>query len=656
MKQSLIFKLALTNIKKNLKLIIPFTVTCIIATAMFFITATLSQNDSISNMHSGNTIHNFLFLGTIIIAIFTAVFLFYTYSFLIKRRQKELGLYNVLGMEKRHISKILTYETAIIGFAGTVLGILFGMVFGRLTFMVLIKISKSNIPIEYGISVPAIIITALLAFVIFSLIIINSLRQIHFLNPSQLMNESNRGEKEPKTKWIFAMLSILCICSGYIISFITKDIRNHNWAILTAVVLVAAGTYFLFIAGSITLLKLLKKNKKYYYKSNHFIAVSGMIYRMKQNAVGLANICILSTAVILLLSTTICMYAGTNDSINAQSEYDISLKQSGYYVDYGDIESQIDAVLDENNAHITSSSYSESISIYSNYSQNNFTTATSEEAPVCNVVMTTVDNFNALAKSNYILSDTQALVWTNLKNFDYPSIDIQGNHFDIGEVLTEIPSYDAITLTNQDIIFVVVKNHSVLDQLLNENELTSVTPIAVSNEYYGEWNYNLDVSDEVQLKIVEELKSVEPIQFMLINSKAETKYKTYEIYGGMFFVGAFLSILFIMATVLIIYYKQISEGYEDKRRFKTMKKIGLDNREITRSVKSQIITVFLLPLITAVVHVVAAFPIITKLLQMMYLSNITLFAVCTSITVAIFAVTYIIVYAITARTYYKIVE
>lgn len=306
-------RLAFDNIRKNARTYIPYILTCSFTIAMFYIMKSLSLNKGIENVQGGSTILTMFELGTYIIAIFVCIFLFYTNSFLMKNRKKEFGVFNILGMEKRHISKLVGFESlyaAVISFA---LGIFIGVILDKLMFILILKIMKSEIPLGFHISKGAILSTVILFGILFTLIFLNSLRMIHLSKPIELLKGGNTGEKEPKAKWLLALMGIICLGAGYYIAVTVKNPLKVLTLFFVAVILVIVGTYLIFTAGSIALLKILKANKKYYYKTNHFISVSGMIYRMKQNAVGLANICILSTMVLVTLSPTVAMIVGVED-------------------------------------------------------------------------------------------------------------------------------------------------------------------------------------------------------------------------------------------------------------------------------------------------------------------------------------------------------
>ena len=318
-------RLALSNLKKNSKTYIPYLLTCIITTAMFYIIYSLSTNEGLEHMVGGMEIKTLLRLGIIIISFFSTVFLFYTNSFLTKRRKKEFGLYNILGMEKKHIGKLIANECLITLICSLSLGLLAGISLDKVMFLIIGNILKTTIPFGFHISLKAIKATFLLFIFIHLLICLNSTRQIHISNPIELLNSSSVGEKEPKAKWFLTLIGILLLGIGYYISLTTTNPLGVFGLFFVAVICVIIGTYLLFITGSITILKMLKKNKRFYYKASHFISISGMIYRMRQNAAGLANICILSTMVLVTVSSTISLWGSIADLVNTRYPREIVL-------------------------------------------------------------------------------------------------------------------------------------------------------------------------------------------------------------------------------------------------------------------------------------------------------------------------------------------
>ncbi len=349
MNSSLYAKLAATNIRKNAKNYLPYILTCLITIMMFYMMCFLANNSALGSMAGGGSLSIILSLGTIVIGIFAVIFLFYTNSFLIKRRKKEIGLYNILGMEKKHIAKVLAFENLYVAIISLTLGLSFGILLSKLMVLTLGKLLNFKIAFGFEISEFALLTTLILFVVIFLLLLLSNLRQIHLANPIELLRGKQVGEKEPKTKWILALIGLACLSGGYYISVTTKSPLQALGLFFVAVILVIIGTYCVFTAGSIAILKILRKNKRYYYKANHFISVSGMIYRMKQNAVGLANICILSTMVLVMISSTVSLYIGFEDTL--RSMYPKNIAVSGYSISEEEARELTDVITEITNSH-----------------------------------------------------------------------------------------------------------------------------------------------------------------------------------------------------------------------------------------------------------------------------------------------------------------
>lgn len=658
-------KLAATNLKKNNKTYVPYIITCICTVMMFYMMYTLSVNEGLDKMKGGDSLKILLNLGNYVIGIFAVIFLTYTNSFLIKRRKKEFGLFNILGMEKRHLSIIMFYETIYVSIISLVIGILGGIALSKIMFLVLLKILDFQVQMGFFISINGIITSLLLFGGIFFFTLLNNMRQIHLANPIELLKGGNLGEKEPKTKWLLVLIGVLALGGGYYISLTTENPMKALYLFFVAVILVIIGTYCLFTAGSIALLKLLRKNKSYYYKTKHFISVSGMIYRMKQNAVGLANICILSTMVLVMLSTTVSLYVGMEDIIAERypRQIMITTKESSKESDTI-LSNRIEEVLKKNGVSPMNSINYLYFNVLATLEGTKFN-ANQEEIgqnfggdSFSYVTFIPLEDYNRVIGENNSLENNEILMYTSGR-YSFDNFTILDKTFQIKEKADK----KIIDLAGSNVYFnnyyVVVKDYGVLEELVAAfNEINFTNEDNYNNQtissYYG---FDTEANKEDVLKIYEELKndSDKLPTSTYVESSVDSKESFLALYGGLFFLGIFLGALFMMATILIIYYKQISEGYDDKERFQIMQKVGLSKEEVKKTIHSQVLTVFFLPLITAVIHIVFAFPVITRLLAMLNLTNVTLFGIFTGITILIFAIVYGIVYSITAREYYKIV-
>lgn len=667
MRNSFYFRLALTNIKKHARSYVPYIITCVITIAMFYIIKSLAFN--LDKNLSSITAATSMSLGSIVVAIFAIIFLFYTNSFLLKKRKKEFGLYNILGMEKKHMSALIATESLIISVISLVLGLIIGIALDKLIFMIVIKLLDGQSPLGFTIIPEAILHTVVLFCIIFAAILLNSVRIVYTTKTIDLLHGSNAGEKEPKTKWLLAILGVLCLCGGYTISIISKNPVSAIDLLFVAIVLVVIGTYFIFVAGITALLKLLRKNKGFYYKTSHFISVSGMIYRMKQNAVGLANICVLSTMVLVMVSTTSSLVIGMQDTINTISPYDYSISVADGKTNQ-QIKDDIKNTAADNNLKITKFVDYQYLEFNADLKYNNITASdysVESENPVGLIIVNQQD-YNMLTNSNVELSDEQVMMFYP-NSFPYSDLTIFDQRYKVKEsrkISDFIPGKNSIGYSIYDSYGIVVKDNSQLQQI--SKYYNSFYKNSETNEYnepnccFYECNFNVDADLKKQLEFNEIIKNSELYQGSYYHDSISSTFKSEilqvfrDTYSSLFFLGIFLSILFIMATILIIYYKQISESYDDKERYEIMQNVGMSHTEVKKTIRSQVLTVFFLPLIMAGVHVAFAFPIMSRVLSLLGLTNVTLYIICTVICFLVFALMYGIIFAVTSRLYYKTVN
>lgn len=643
-------KLAVTNIKNNGKTYVPFMLTAVLTVMMYYMMDTLARNDSIGNRN----VTTVLFLTIPVMTLFSLIFLFYTNSFLIRRRKKEIAVYNILGMGKGHIGRMLTVETLIIWAVSLVLGILGGMVFGKLMHLLLLRILQYDVGIRFHISLPSILYTAVLFTFIFFLTWLYNLFQVKLANPVELLRGGNVGEREPRTKWLLALVGVLAMGVGYYLAITTERPIDAIDTFIVAVVLVIIGTYCLFIAGSIAVLKALRKKKNFYYKANHFTAVSGMIYRMKQNAAGLANICILSTIVLVLISSTVSLYAGMEDILDQRFPYDYCITTADAS-DPATI-SSIDRIVEE---ELSARHVEEEDGMSYRYGA----TAVLRQSDTAFTNSQTVD---------YTVEDIQEMYFIPLEDYQ----KVQGDPTELApdEVIlfvTDEGSYgrDTITVNGKELKVVKeLKDFRLEDKsvarvvtgwYLIMPDVQSILDMGVVNGALQYSTYfDMGGSREDCLAAVQSIadRVGREVPGAVCENRELSRENFFSLYGSLFFIGLYLGSMFLIATVLIIYYKQISEGYDDRERYQIMQKVGMGKREVRRSIRSQVLLVFFLPLVAAVIHIAVAFNVIDKLLAMLGLVNTPLFLACTAATVLVFAVFYVMVFAVTAREYYKIVN
>lgn len=657
-------KLAFSNLKKNSKTYIPYLFTCCMTVMMFYIMKSLSQNPGIEQLIGDKTLYMILNLGSYVVGLFSFIFLFYTNSFLMKSRQKEFGVFHILGMEKRHLAKVILLESIFVMGISLSVGIIFGIALDKAMFLVIAKMVGASIPLGFFISGKVIRTTVIFFLLLFSIILLKSVTMLRISNPVELLHGGNKGEKEPKTRWILAILGVVGMAAGYYIALTTKNPVASINSFFIAVILVILSTYLVFMAGSIALLKLLKRNKSYYYKTTHFISVSGMIYRMKQNAVGLANICVLSTMVLVMVSTTTSMMVGFKDILMTRYPSEIAVYSDEVEESHNkEIVDMVTQLRNEFELPVENEIKYSYLSVAAIRRGDVFITTPEDVYPgemqnVSMVAFTTLEDYNAIMGESKTLGENEVFVYSNRDRFSEDTLHILNKEYKVagvldsmyenGEMASNILSTLSVVLPDMDALkeinILVQKQHSDLglgDQLMHF--------------YYG---FDTSATTDTEARFYSQLKTnLSELGYHAYSEDREgNRAGMLGVYGGLFFLGIFLGVLFIMATVLIIYYKQISEGYEDRERFAIMQKVGLNQSEVKSAIRSQVLTVFFLPLVVAGIHLMAAFPVISKLLSLLNMQNTTLYIGCAVTCFAIFALVYIGIYSLTAKTYYKIVS
>lgn len=660
MTKGFFLKLAADNIKKNRKTYIPYILTCILTISMYYIVRSLSLNPGIEKMVGSTTLAYLMFLGSQIVALFAFIFLFYTNSFLVKRRRKEFGVFNVLGMDKRHLSIVLGWETLYVALISLAAGLAFGIALDKAMFLAIGKVLNAEIVLGFFIAPKAIAAVIKLFSVIFVLIWLNAVFQIHTTNPIELLQSGNAGEKEPKTKWLLAVLGAGCIAVGYYMAITVKEPLASILVFFAAVVLVIIGTYMLFTAGSIAFLKMLRKNKRYYYKTKHFTSVSGMIYRMKQNAVGLANICVLSTMVLVMVSSTSSMMVGKENILAERYPADFSIYSSESALEDGEEMFDLVRSLQKEQGLLVTNEIQYTFLAFSAF-RNGDTFQVERDAAitlgeVSNVLLfVPLSDYNRIMEENRTLDEGEILLYSNRQQYEEPVLKLFDKEYRIIEKLNKFIGNGPVAANMSNTHFVVLPDIKEMNEICIRQQ-----------EVYGDmagnirqvYSFDMDVDSETQQQFYKKIRGLLKDHDFdgYAESKEAAKIDFIGLYGGFFFIGIFLGILFVMATVLIIYYKQISEGYDDKDRFAIMLKVGMSHSEVKASIHSQVLTVFFLPLIVAGVHVMAAFPLISRLLELLNFTDTHLYMTCTGICFLVFAGMYVIIYMLTARTYYRIVS
>ena len=655
MRKALYMRLAGGNLKKNRQLYGPYLIACIVTVMMMCIMILLEGDRGLNTIEDGQSVAATLMFGCIVIAIFSLIILVYINSLLIKQRKKEFALYNILGMEKRHISKVLFWENTYTALISIISGLVLGTVFSKLLQLILMKIIGGDISFNMDISFSVLFFTAVIFTGFFLLVLLMNIRTIRIAQPVELLRGGSEGEREPKSKWVLAVLGVVFLAAGYVMSIMTKDVVSAITLFFIAVICVIIGTYLMFIAFSIVLLKGLKKNKRYYYQTKHFATVSGMIYRMKRNAAGLASICILSTMVIVTVSTTVCLYAGVGDIINNMYPYDVNMK----YYPYSQQTSEKLEVAAEDTAKRQGREIKE---LYS-FSKMSFAANRSGDKLIVDndtitgigsvdVTIITPEDYKRLTGKDAGLKKGEVLIYSEKESFG-DKVELLGEEYKTIKT-DEFPKVVFLSISTAN-CGIVADSRETAEAILHRYEDTTGQIIINGGMYI-----NLDGTDDEKIAFSNALNSeaadFEYEFYFLESRQLVEKDGSYSFYGAFFFLGMFLGLVFIFATVMIIYYKQVSEGYDDRKRFDIMQKVGMTEAEVKQTIRSQVLIVFFLPLAAAAMHVAFAFPMIRRILAAFSMTNVTLFAVCTAATFIGFAVIYLLVYLQTSKTYYSIVR
>ena len=658
-------RLALTNIKKNGKVYIPYLLTSAFTVMMFYLIYSLSVNSGVLKMDAGaQTMSMILGLGVYVVIIFSVIFLFYINSFIIKRRKKEVALYNILGMEKKHVMIMMFCETIVTTLISLAGGILLGVLFSKLMFLLLVKLVGFSTAISIGISTDAIVKTILIYTPIFMVSYLFNVIQIKLANPIELLRGGQTGEKEPKTKWLLTIIGVLTLGGGY---FIAQTIEDPATAILLffiAVILVIIGTYCLFTAGSIAILKMLKANKHFYYQTKHFTSVSQLIYRMKQNAVGLASICILCTCILVMLSSTVSLYSGVQDTANQILDESFQLKfyldEDNAYPNDKDLKvlyAKLEQQLNRNDIEYTDfvnrryvivntiSNKANQVALSDNYGKDAIT-----------VIGLTLDEYNRAYHDNQKLAKNEIIMSSN---YFQPQKDFQiGKHsFAVkGTVHKPFLLEHEKQVAGKEVAVVFPDTQTLEKTLSVTPEDPHMNYIETLSIQYKDESHAEKANEVLKDCVENEVRQSELSSHYYMESHYSVESMLTQMYGSLFFLGIFLGVLFLIAAILIMYYKQLSEGYEDQKRFEIMQNVGMSKKEVKQTIRSQVLIFFFLPLIVAVIHMAFAFKMIVNMFSFLVLSGPEVFIICTAISVVVLTIIYSIVYILTARTYYKIVR
>lgn len=659
-------KLALSGIRNNKKTYVPYILTGIGMVMMYYIVAFLSCSSSVTSMHGGGVVREFLSLGSNVIALFALILLFYTNSFLMKRRKKEFGLYNILGMGKNNLSRVLIWETLIISAVSIIGGLGCGILFSKAVELFIGRMLGSNVSFRFEILQRPISKAFIIFAVIFILILINSLRQIYFSKPIELIHSESVGEKPPKGNWFIALIGAGLLFAAYYISVTISDPVSAVVLFFVAVLMVIFATYLLFIAGSVVFCRLLQKNKAYYYKTNHFISISSLVYRMKRNGAGLASICILSTMVLVMISSTFCLYIGGEE--NLRNRYPRDIIMDLWSIDEGitdQAHNLITNTLDEYDLEADNLLHYRYLGVAALQKDGKMLLDQKmidqpySYADMRQLYIIPLDDYNQIMGTSEVLQDGEVMICASKCHYDYDTLEVeQMPSFNVRKA----PEAFVANGESQSLIFpslfIFVKDIETLEQFY-ENQLEIYQEEASRLcDYYG---FDLDCDEKTKIEIAEKIVSTPWAEDATscgfsLECRAESREDFLAVNSGFFVLGILLGTVFICGTVLIMYYKQIVEGYEDQARFDILQKVGMTKEEIRKSINSQILTIFFVPLLTAGVHIIFAFPVVAKLLLLFGLTNTKLFVMVNVGTYLVFAAFYILFYMATSRAYYKIVS
>ncbi len=684
MRNGLYPKLAAQGMRQNRRFFVPYLLALAGLTAAFYVMCALCFDPGVLTMRGFAYVLVMMQIGMIVAGILSTILLLYINSFLMKQRKKELGLYNILGMGKGNIALIQCWESLYTALIGIVGGLVLGVVLHKLATIALASLLQFSIPFSSSLSLPAAIVTAVFFGGLLALALFLNLIRVRVSNPIELLHDGNVGEKEPRTRWLLAVVGAVSMGSGYFIAVTTKDPALAMLFYFLAVILVIIGTYCLFTAGSIALLKILRNNKGFYYQTSHFIGVSGMLYRMKRNAVGLANICILSTMVMVMISGTLALYLGQGEIIAAQYPANLNMTISfdpsqGQSPDLNGAKAMVERFCQEQTIPITNLSAAEYL--HFNVLANPDTVRLEPGAQGENndrraLYLLTAEGYAALTgRDAPTLRPGDAAVCGQLPTGFGPELVVQGISISEGSevgvpasltVVDTLPEieYFRTTFDMNETLCLVVPDRAVLDEFwalqsaaLDNYAANPTAVLLVDLDCTND--QELDLMDAWSDAVINDQQFFEGTgswEYWRVNSRAEMAVDGYSMAGGFLFLGIILGIIFLMATVLIIYYKQVSEGYEDQGRFEIMRKVGLSQREVKSSIRSQVLIVFFLPIAVAAVHILFDFNLVARMLTMFGVRNVLTVALCTGGTLAAFLAVYAVVYLLTARTYYKIVR
>ena len=673
MKRGLYIRLARTGILKNKKLYYPYILTCICMVMMYYIVLFLCRSEEFKSVPGADTLQSILGFGVVVIGIFSLVFLYYTNSFLIRRRQKEFGLYNILGMGKRNLVKILFWENVMTAAVSLASGLAFGVLLSKAVELVAARILGGMADFGFTVDVGGLLNTGVLFAGIFLLVMLRMLIAILRSRPVEMLRSENVGEKPPKANWVLALLGLAALAYAYRIAVTIDDPITAIAMFFGAVILVIAATYLLFIAGSVTLCRLLQKKKSYYYKTKHFVSLSSMVYRMKRNGAGLASICILSTMVLVTVSSTSCLFLGTEEGLRLRYPRDIVVNA---YPEKGEsaegLYGEIDGIVEDHGVSMENRMQYMMLSVAAFQADDMFYFDSGEAyrtgsvdliQDIRQMYIFPLSDYNRLMGEEQTLDDGEALLYTTKMEYGYDTVSLENcGTWKVKENLDDFISVGGDVANISSGVFLIVKDESEIRRIEDAEAEIYGDNMSRVQACYG---FDLDCNADGQIQIANEIRALADgaqgdgesgYPLAAVECREIERAGFYGLNGGLFFLGLLLGTVFLFGTVLIMYYKQISEGYEDQDRFDILMKVGMTKREVKQSINSQVLTVFFLPLAVSGIHTAFAFPMISKMVEILGLTDQRFLLTVTAACYLVFAVFYVVMYLVTSGEYFRIVS
>lgn len=643
-------KLSRQTISKNLQLYLPFLLANAVLVGINYIFFSMTTNKSLEKQNYGSVLIQLMNIGLVFTLAITFFFMIYINGIVSRRRNHELGLYSILGMTRSDLGKMIFFIDAIMFVASSVLGLVFGATFVKfvgLGLKKLLDMGRFDIPVFS--SVAAIICVGYFAAVYF-ILLLGDLWRLRSVNPLDLWKATNKREKEPRGSWIFGIVGVIALGSGYAIAVRMKASMDAVTSFMLAVILVVIGTYLVFIAFSIIFLKMLRKNKNFYYKRNHFISVSGMIYRMKQNGASLASICLLLTTALVAIVTTGTLRLSQEATVRLYNPYDVVMtkKTPISHADKMTIQSKA------KDNHVTVGKYvnmTMTEPIYGNFSGSAYSVSKTVDMSTENQLFAVpVADYNRIQKQNVHLAKDEILMCSSKGGYDKNRLTIKGKTYKV----RHIDSFDFYFDYQRTIfkpIFVFAKDRKVCEQI--SGKWLYAMGYDISGKKSDLKRYAAGLGDK--FTAVVKKNSQKPYMDSFTDRPSVSDLFN-QLFGGLLFIGIFVSIVMLIATVVVMYYKQVSEGYADRDRFKTMQQVGLSREETKSAINSQVLTVFMLPIIGAAVNVGFAIPAIQKMLVLLSMYDKLLLVKFGIVSLAVTFLGYVAVYKLTTNVYENIVK